>query len=1149
MATSGEVSIEVEQIRSDVGESTSLNVGVDAQKFPEGNPRGSNEIKEDETKRSHVDGESTPLENRRSSVKKSGRKNRRKPCTCDGCELDNAQSISAKNNCWFKFQKKVPTDLISHTISIALLIKNVVTDAKVGYDYFEDGHTFWAIAIWILMFLPALMCFAMELIVKKCLQSLNMILGLLPVGQVWYHFKVILELKQLREKMMEEIDFYSNLDYDNLPSDIKGQLEPSSKNYHDAKDKYNDIMSELKTMKLFDGFFSSAPQFCVQTSILFMLGEFSATQLISVVGSLISLCLAATDIFLTLPTKGKQLKEGTWKPKFLIVLPCMLSIVIPRLLSISLLISFIHGWIFLVVFLMLVIGCLCCYKFIWRDPAKAILGTLTNLFAPTIVIEDGSAFFLKSSMVSNMMHSTCLVIFTISMAMGGFNSSPMLIPCGYTNNSQPSIFHCYNGIDLNTSFISMKRCPVSNYCGKSPNVSTTDCTGIFEPVNDIDPFKTLDTVVSYGKKIGLGADKVKNETRLGTDKVKNETGLGAENQRDNQNENIYSKDNATKVDNHITVCDKWTKDNHFPLIIASSTIVVFLLLSCISIYALHRILNPIGMLLFSRKFRFGNIWPEDRDQKPLLGPVLHFVLEPSKDTLEESNEKLRNKTGEDLIDVSIKHGYGQVIESILSPDVGHPVSGGLLRKALLEGDIKVIKIILGAAKGSEGTLEVDQTKLDAVINELPKVRGGDPRLTITEEKRRQLVATLFGEEPKEFSPRDSQDFSAWLLELQTAATNLTPWMAVAQHVKMEMKEEYQSNWLDQKGENKILTDAFEEAKRNKFEELLQMRKDIEEKNWDNVLITKYENTVKFIINQKNTLSIKVDANEVFEKSCKNGPIELANYLFKNAVPLKIDFPPSTEPWNPNKAFIKACDKGHFGLVGILMENAATLRVALPPPNWNGNECFRNAFANGHTELAEIFIKNAAMLGIDLKWNSNEYFREACENGQSELAATLLKNAATLGIDVNARDHDSRTAFIWACFKGHEDVTRVLMKNSTTSDIDLNAQGRNGWTAFMYACERGHFGVAKVLMENSTKSTIDLNAKSDDGSTAFIWACFYGRTSIVEMMLDKADALQLDLIAKESDGQTGFQNAEERGHTDVVNLIKAKRPNIAVSQSV
>ena len=173
----------------------------------------------------------------------------RKPCTCDGCELDNAQSITAKNNCWFKFQKKVPTDLISHTISIALLIKNVVTDAKVGFDYLNDGHTFWAIAIWILMFLPALMCFAMELIVKKCLQSLNMILGLLPVGQVWYHFKVILELKKLREDMMEQIDFYAELDYDNLPLNIKDELKRRSKIYHDAKDKYNIIMSDLQTQK------------------------------------------------------------------------------------------------------------------------------------------------------------------------------------------------------------------------------------------------------------------------------------------------------------------------------------------------------------------------------------------------------------------------------------------------------------------------------------------------------------------------------------------------------------------------------------------------------------------------------------------------------------------------------------------------------------------------------------------------------------------------------------------------------------------------------------------------------------------------------------------------------------------------------------
>ena len=278
---------------------------------------------------------------------------------------------------------------------------------------------------------------------------------------------------------------------------------------------------------------------------------------------------------------------------------------------------------------------------------------------------------------------------------------------------------------------------VSDYCGK-PIVDMTNCTGIFEPVNDINPLESFNKLTE-GVKEGVVKVKEKwkgTEKQSDTQNTQNENSnikdnatkvkvgdklTGAENQFDTQN--TQNENSNSKDDFHITVCDKWTKELHFPLIIASSTIVVFLLLSCISIYALHRVLNPIGMLLFSRKFRLGNIWPEDRDQKLLLGPVLHFVLEPSKDTLEESNEKLRNKTGEDLIDVSIKHGYGQVIESILSPDVGHAVSGGLLRKALLEGDIKVIKIILGAAKGSEGTLEVDQTKLDAVINELPKVRG------------------------------------------------------------------------------------------------------------------------------------------------------------------------------------------------------------------------------------------------------------------------------------------------------------------------------------------------------------------------------------------------------------------------------------------
>ena len=175
----------------------------------------------------------------------------------------------------------------------------------------------------------------------------------------------------------------------------------------------------------------------------------------------------------------------------------------------------------------------------------------------------------------------------------------------------------------------------------------------------------------------------------------------------------------------LTICDKSTKDWQLLLVIAASMIVFFLGMSILSIYTLHRILNPIGMMQMSRKcfpaLCFDTIWPED--QKPLLAPILHFVLAPSKDTLEESNEKLSKKLGEDLVDFSIKHGYRQVIKSTLSPSVGHPLSSPLLRKALLEGDVKVIKIILASAKRSEGTIQVDQTKLDAFMNALSRARG------------------------------------------------------------------------------------------------------------------------------------------------------------------------------------------------------------------------------------------------------------------------------------------------------------------------------------------------------------------------------------------------------------------------------------------
>ena len=89
----------------------------------------------------------------------------------------------------------------------------------------------------------------MEILLEKCWVYIPNVLGHLPIGQAWYHFKIIWRLKKLREEMIEEIDFYSELDFDKLPTDIKDQLKPRFLKYHKAKDEYNIIMSDLQTQK------------------------------------------------------------------------------------------------------------------------------------------------------------------------------------------------------------------------------------------------------------------------------------------------------------------------------------------------------------------------------------------------------------------------------------------------------------------------------------------------------------------------------------------------------------------------------------------------------------------------------------------------------------------------------------------------------------------------------------------------------------------------------------------------------------------------------------------------------------------------------------------------------------------------------------
>ena len=50
-------------------------------------------------------------------------------------------------------------------------------------------------------------------------------------------------------------------------------------------------------------------------------------------------------------------------------------------------------------------------------------------------------------------------------------------------------------------------------------------------------------------------------------------------------------------------------------------------------------------------------------------------------------------------------------------------------------------------------------------------------------------------------------------------------------LKLGMQEEFQSNWLNQKGEDEVLTNSFVQAKEIKFENLLQLKQDNKKLNF------------------------------------------------------------------------------------------------------------------------------------------------------------------------------------------------------------------------------------------------------------------------------------------------------------------------------
>ena len=155
-----------------------------------------------------------------------------------------------------------------------------------------------------------------------------------------------------------------------------------------------------------------------------------------------------------------------------------------------------------------------------------------------------------------------------------------------------------------------------------------------------------------------------------------------------------------------------------PILFTAVLMILILGISCGAVYILHRMLDPVKMLRLSRVCFparcFDSIWPDD--QKPILGPILHFLLKPCKQTLDETNTRLVEKTGQDLAYLSIRHGYLETLQQII---LGIDINLPMVETAIREGEANVIALVLSNA----GQLQTVTANIPAVLKTLSEKRG------------------------------------------------------------------------------------------------------------------------------------------------------------------------------------------------------------------------------------------------------------------------------------------------------------------------------------------------------------------------------------------------------------------------------------------
>ena len=82
-----------------------------------------------------------------------------------------------------------------------------------------------------------------------------------------------------------------------------------------------------------------------------------------------------------------------------------------------------------------------------------------------------------------------------------------------------------------------------------------------------------------------------------------------------------------------------------------------------------------------------------RDEENHMEDISQFLTCPTKDNFKETNKRLKEKTGEEMVDLVLRNDYHEVMQ-ILLDDLYLPINSDMIEKVFKTGTPKMLKIVL-----------------------------------------------------------------------------------------------------------------------------------------------------------------------------------------------------------------------------------------------------------------------------------------------------------------------------------------------------------------------------------------------------------------------------------------------------------------------